>query len=344
MESVPQPNGDPAVEVHELTRKFGGFTAVDGVTFNVARGEIFGYLGPNGSGKSTTIRMLCGLLQPSGGSARVLGFDIAREPEAIKERIGYMSQRFSLYNDLTVQENLEFYASIYQLPPDEQRRRIAELIAMANLTGRERELTSTLSGGWKQRLALGSAIVHRPYMLFLDEPTGGVDPVSRRDFWDLIYALAQQGVTIFVTTHYMDEAERCQRIGFMYDGKLIALGSPEELKRQSMEGELLEISLAPQNRGVALIAALDALDALDGILEAAPYGDLIHVVVPDAQTAIPRVRAVLDGQGIGVEAVAPIEPTLEDVFISLVLARQNANREEQVALRERLHASGTTKS
>jgi ABC-2 type transport system ATP-binding protein len=344
MESVPQPNGDPAVEVHELTRKFGGFTAVDRVTFNVARGEIFGYLGPNGSGKSTTIRMLCGLLQPSGGSARVLGFDIAREPEAIKERIGYMSQRFSLYNDLTVQENLEFYASIYQLPPDEQRRRIAELIAMANLTGRERELTSTLSGGWKQRLALGSAIVHRPHMLFLDEPTGGVDPVSRRDFWDLIYALAQQGVTIFVTTHYMDEAERCQRIGFMYDGKLIALGSPEELKRQSMEGELLEISLAPQNRGVALIAALDALDALDGVLEAAPYGDLIHVVVPDAQTAIPRVRAVLDGQGIGVEAVAPIEPTLEDVFISLVLARQNANREEQVALRARLHAPGTTES
>ncbi len=344
MESVPQPNGDTAVEVHELTRKFGGFTAVDRVTFNVARGEIFGYLGPNGSGKSTTIRMLCGLLQPSGGSARVLGFDIAREPEAIKERIGYMSQRFSLYNDLTVQENLEFYASIYQLPPDEQRRRIAELIAMANLTGRERELTSTLSGGWKQRLALGSAIVHRPHMLFLDEPTGGVDPVSRRDFWDLIYALAQQGVTIFVTTHYMDEAERCQRIGFMYDGKLIALGSPEELKRQSMEGELLEISLAPQNRGVALIAALDALDALDGVLEAAPYGDLIHVVVPDAHTAIPRVRAVLDGQGIGVEAVAPIEPTLEDVFISLVLTRQNANREEQAALRARLHAPGTTES
>jgi ABC-2 type transport system ATP-binding protein len=344
MESVPQPNGDTAIEVHELTRKFGGFTAVDRVTFNVARGEIFGYLGPNGSGKSTTIRMLCGLLQPSGGSARVLGFDIAREPEAIKERIGYMSQRFSLYNDLTVQENLEFYASIYQLPPGEQRRRIAELIAMANLTGRERELTSTLSGGWKQRLALGSAIVHRPHMLFLDEPTGGVDPVSRRDFWDLIYALAQQGVTIFVTTHYMDEAERCQRIGFMYDGKLIALGSPEELKRQSMEGELLEISLAPQNRGVALIAALDALDALDGVLEAAPYGDLIHVVVPDAQTAILRVRAVLDGQGIGVEAVTPIEPTLEDVFISLVLARQNANREEQVALRARLHAPGTTES
>jgi ABC-2 type transport system ATP-binding protein len=332
-------NGAPAVEVHDLTRTFGSFTAVDHVSFDVAPGEIFGYLGPNGSGKSTTIRMLCGLLQPSGGSARVLGFDVAHQPESIKERIGYMSQRFSLYGDLTVQENLEFYASIYQLTPAERRRRLPELIAMAGLTGRERELTSNLSGGWKQRLALGSAIVHRPRMLFLDEPTGGVDPVSRRDFWDLIYALAQDGVTIFVTTHYMDEAERCRRIGFMYDGKLIALGSPDELKRSSMQGQLLEISLAPQDRGAALIRALDALDALDGVLEAAPYGDQIHVVVPDAQAALPRVRTALEGQGLSVENVQPIDPSLEDVFISLVLARQNGARAEATTLREGMRAS-----
>jgi ABC-2 type transport system ATP-binding protein len=333
MSSISGQHAALAVEVHELTRTFGSFTAVDHVSFDVAPGEIFGYLGPNGSGKSTTIRMLCGLLQPSGGNARVLGFDVARQPEAIKERIGYMSQKFSLYGDLTVQENLEFYASIYQLAPDE-RRRIPELIAMAGLAGRERELTSNLSGGWKQRLALGSAIVHRPRMLFLDEPTGGVDPVSRRDFWDLIYALAQEGVTVFVTTHYMDEAERCQRIGFMYDGKLIALGSPDELKRASMQGQLLEVGLAPQDRGAALIRALDALDTLDGVLEAAPYGDQIHVVVPDAQAALPQVRATLEGQDLAVESIAPIEPSLEDVFISLVLARQNGGRADAASVRE----------
>jgi drug efflux transport system ATP-binding protein len=278
--------------------------------------------------------MLCGLLPPTSGSARVLGYDVARDPEAVKERIGYMSQRFSLYNDLTVQENLEFYAGIYQLSQDEQRRRIPELIAMANLRGREREQVVHLSGGWKQRLALGSAIVHRPRMLFLDEPTGGVDPLSRRDFWDLIYALAQQGVTIFVTTHYMDEAERCHRIGFMYGGKLIAIGSPDALKRDAMQGELLEISLSFEHRGSALLDALDALDVLDGVLEAAPYGDLIHVVVPHADAAIPRVRALLEGLGIGVEAIAPIAPALEDVFISLVLAHGQAG-EAGAALRDR---------
>ena len=342
MENISQTTGAPAVEVHELTRTFGSFTAVDHVSFDVAPGEIFSYLGPNGSGKSTTIRMLCGLLHPSGGTAQVLGFDVVQQSEAIKERIGYMSQKFSLYGDLTVQENLEFYASIYQLAPAERRQRIPELIAMAGLVGRERELTSNLSGGWKQRLALGSAIVHRPRMLFLDEPTGGVDPVSRRDFWDLIYALAQQGVTIFVTTHYMDEAERCQRIGFMYDGKLIALGSPGQLKRDLMQGQLLEVSLAPQDRGVALIRALDMLDALDGVLEAAPYGDQIHVVVPDAQAALPQVRATLEGQGLAVEAIQPIEPSLEDVFISLVLARQNGGRNQAATLRSEMHGLGGT--
>jgi ABC-2 type transport system ATP-binding protein len=326
----------PAVQARELTRSFGSFVAVDHVSFEVAPGEIFGYLGPNGSGKSTTIRMLCGLLTPSSGAARVLGYDVATQPEAIKQRIGYMSQKFSLYNDLTVQENLEFYANIYDLPRAEQRQRIAELIAMANLTGRERELVANLSGGWKQRLALGSAIVHRPRMLFLDEPTGGVDPVSRRDFWDLIYTLAQQGTTIFVTTHYMDEAERCQRIGFMYNSKLIALGTPDELKQSAMQGQLLELALPPEQRSAALLDALTLLDQIDTVLEAAPYGDLIHVVVPDAQAAIPQVRAQLAGQGIGVESIAQIEPSLEDVFISLVLARQQADRAQPSAIRSQL--------
>jgi ABC-2 type transport system ATP-binding protein len=334
MMSDPQP--ELAISVRELTRMFGTFTAVDHVSFDVAPGEIFGYLGPNGSGKSTTIRMLCGLLEPTSGGATVLGYDIARQAEAIKARIGYMSQRFSLYNDLTVQQNMEFYAGIYQIAPDEQRRRIPELVAMANLTGREHELVSNLSGGWKQRLALGSAIIHRPRMLFLDEPTGGVDPVSRRDFWDLIYRMADEGVTIFVTTHYMDEAERCQRIGFMYNSKLIALGSPAELKRQAMRGTLLQITLGEQFRGVAILNALAALDALDGVHEAAPYGDLIHAVVDSADAITPQIHTALAGLGIEVAAIAPISPSLEDVFISLVLEKQQAGRAEAAKLRGQL--------
>ncbi|HJZ45746.1 MAG TPA: ABC transporter ATP-binding protein, partial [Roseiflexaceae bacterium] len=326
-------NSSYAVETDNLTRRFGDFVAVDHVTLQVTPGEVFGFLGPNGSGKTTTIRMLCGLLVPTEGSGKVLGFDIGRQSEEIKARIGYMSQKFSLYPDLTVRENLEFYADVYSIARRERAERMAELIAMAGLSGREGELTANLSGGWKQRLALACAIVHRPRMLFLDEPTGGVDPVSRRDFWDLIYALAQDGVTIFVTTHYMDEAERCQRLGFMYDGKLIALGSPEELKRDSMQGHLLEISLAPDDRGAALIRALDLLDTLDGVLEAAPYGDQIHVVVPDVSSALTRVRAALEGRDLAVDAIRSIEPSLEDVFISLVLARQNAGRAEAAALR-----------
>ncbi len=330
------PHPDLAISARELTRTFGDFTAVDRVSFDVAPGEIFGYLGPNGSGKSTTIRMLCGLLLPTSGNASVLGYDIARQAEAIKSRIGYMSQRFSLYNDLTVQQNMEFYAGIYQITPEERRRRIPELVAMANLTGREHELVANLSGGWKQRLALGSAIIHRPRMLFLDEPTGGVDPVSRRDFWDLIYRMAGEGVTIFVTTHYMDEAERCQRIGFMYNSKLIALGSPDELKRQAMRGTLLQITLGEQFRGAAILDALAVLDALTGVHEAAPYGDLIHAVVESAAAAAPQIHAALAALGIGVAAIIPIPPSLEDVFISLVLERQQAGRAEAAQLRAQL--------
>jgi len=219
-----------AIVASGLTRRFGDFVAVDHIDFQVRRGEIFGFLGPNGSGKSTTIRMLCGILSPSEGRAEVLGFDVARQPERVRERIGYMSQKFSLYEDLTVHENLLFYAGIYGLDARRTRERYAAAIALAGLEGRERLLAGHLSGGWKQRLALGCAAIHKPPLLFLDEPTSGVDPVSRRSFWDHLYGLAEEGTTLIVTTHYMDEAERCQRLALMYGGRICAMGTPEELR------------------------------------------------------------------------------------------------------------------
>jgi ABC-2 type transport system ATP-binding protein len=301
-----------AVEMENLTRKFGDFTAVDQVTLRIEPGEVFGFLGPNGSGKTTTIRMLCGLLTPTSGMGRVLGLDIGRESEAIKARIGYMSQKFSLYSDLTVQENLQFYADVYGIRRGERSARIAELIAMAGLSGRERELTSNLSGGWKQRLALASSIIHRPRMLFLDEPTGGVDPEARRAFWELIYELAQGGVTVFVTTHYMDEAEHCNRIGLMYGGKLVALDTPIGLKRSAIEGEVLEIEGMPQDHARTLVTALP------GVLEVAPYGARLHAVVDDAALRAPQVSDVLRVGGIADARVERIDPSLEDVFVALV--------------------------
>jgi len=310
-----------AVEVFDLTRKFGEFVAVNQVTFKVEEGEIYGFLGPNGSGKTTTIRMLCGLLLPTSGTATVLGYDIRKQPEEIKKRIGYMSQKFSLYEDLTVQENMEFYAGVYQVPAwgRVRRQRIAELVEMANLTGRERELVANLSGAWKQRLALGCAIVHEPPMLFLDEPTGGVDPASRRAFWDLIYTLAGRGVTIFVTTHYMDEAEHCNTIAMMHDGKLIAMGSPDELKATRMQGTLLELDCDPAMR------ALDVLPGQPGVREVAIYGVLLHVVTDDAaDQAIPRITSLLGSQGIAVRRLESILPSLEDVFVSMVEAHDRA--------------------
>ena len=301
-----------AVETENLTRKFGDFTAVDHVSLRVDHGEVFGFLGPNGSGKTTTIRMLCGLLTPTSGMGRVLGLDIGRESEAIKARIGYMSQKFSLYSDLTVQENLQFYADVYGIRRGERAARIAELIALAGLTGRERELTSNLSGGWKQRLALASAIIHRPRMLFLDEPTGGVDPEARRSFWELIYELAQGGVTVFVTTHYMDEAEHCNRIALMHSGKLVALDTPSGLKQGTIDGEVLEIEGTPQDEARALVAALP------GVLEVAPHGARLHAIVDDA---VLRGKAALDALragGIADARVERIDPSLEDVFVALL--------------------------
>jgi len=239
--SAKEKSANFAVTLTDLSKRFGDFVAVDRVSLDVRKGEIFGFLGPNGAGKSTTIRMLCGILQPSGGSGTVAGYDVVREAERIKENIGYMSQRFSLYEDLTVEENIDFYGGIYNIPSMKRRERKEWVIGMAGLASHRSSKTATLSGGWKQRLALGCAILHEPPVIFLDEPTSGVDPISRRNFWDLIYHLAGEGVTVFVTTHYMDEAEYCDRLGLIYRGELIALGTPEELKTRHMAGEIVEV-------------------------------------------------------------------------------------------------------
>ncbi|MGQ9517952.1 MAG: ATP-binding cassette domain-containing protein [Anaerolineae bacterium] len=300
-----------AVEVRGLVKRFGDFTAVDNIHFTIPRGEIFGFLGPNGSGKTTTIRMLLGLLRPTAGEATVLGFDIRRQTEEIRRRIGYMSQRFSLYYDLTVSENLDFFGRTYGVRGERLRQRKEFVLEMAGLQGRERELTRNLSGGWKQRLALGAAILHEPEMLFLDEPTAGVDPISRRAFWDLLYELADAGTTILVTTHYMDEAEHCHRLAFIYRGRLIAQGTPEEIKRQ-MPGQVLEIDSDAPDEVVTRLWDCGDFD------EVALYGTLVHAIGPDAGARAEQVRQMLEQAGIHVYAVNHIPPSLEDVFIARV--------------------------
>ena len=290
-----------AVETEELSRTFGNFTAVDRVSLKIRQGGIYGFLGPNGSGKSTTIRMLCGILEPSGGSGRIMGMDIVGQSEKIKANIGYMSQKFSLYNDLTVRENLEFYAGLYSLPLNIKNERIVEMIGMAGLTGRENELTGNLSGGWKQRLALGSSILHRPAILFLDEPTGGVDPKSRRMFWDIIYQLAAGGTTVMVTTHFMDEAEHCDEIGFIFEGKLIASDTPSGLK-QSIPGRLLKISSTDPIEMMTELTR-QGLPMLDVYAQ----GAAVHLRVAEAD--LPQY-AKFQGK--------LIQPSLEDVFVHFV--------------------------
>jgi len=304
-----------AIEAVALTKQFDSFTAVEQVSFTVQRGEIFGFLGPNGAGKTTTIRMLLGLIAPTGGSATVLGFDIVRQTDEIRQRIGYMSQRFSLYNDLTVVENLNFFGGTYGVRGRRLQERKVCVLEMAGLEGRERELTRNLSGGWRQRLALGCAILHEPEMLFLDEPTAGVDPISRREFWDLLYALSDEGRTIFVTTHYMDEAEHCHRLGFIQRGRLVALGSPEEIKVEKMHGQVLEIECAAPERAMGALRATGLFD------EVSLYGALIHVVAEDVEAHCPRVKAALREAGIGIQSMGVIAPSLEDVFIASVRGR-----------------------
>jgi ABC-2 type transport system ATP-binding protein len=305
------PSQAPIISVQGLTKRFGSFSAVDGVTFDVYPGDIVGYLGPNGSGKTTTIRILCGLLHPTAGSASVLGVDIVRNPEAVKSRIGYMSQKFALYDDLTVRENLEFYAGVYDVPETKEKQRLAEIYAMAGLEKRTNSLTSTLSGGWRQRLALGCALVHNPPLLFLDEPTSGVDPVARREFWDLIYQLAETGTTVFVTTHYMDEAEHCSRVGFMHSGRLLAFDSPHDLKKHHLQGEAWALDVTP------LLEAVEYLSQAPGIAQASLQGDQAQVIVTAGQWTHETLSARLSEQGFSVAGIRTVEPTLEDVFTLL---------------------------
>lgn len=301
----------PAIEVIGLTKKFGDFVAVNKISFTVPRGEIFGFLGPNGAGKTTTIRMLLGLLVPTAGTARVIGYDVVKETEALRQRIGYMSQKFSLYNDLTVEENLNFYGGVYGVRGKKLKARKAYILRMAGLTGRERELTRNLSGGWKQRLALGVAIIHEPEALFLDEPTAGVDPISRRAFWELIYDLAEGGTTILVTTHYMDEAEHCQDLAFIQRGNLVATGSPEDVKLSQMHGDVIEIDCNNQaDRAIPVLRQLGILE------EVALYGSLIHVVSNNAGEHIPVINKTLAEHAVPVNSIERIAPSLEDVFIS----------------------------
>ncbi|MGC8787508.1 MAG: ATP-binding cassette domain-containing protein [Anaerolineae bacterium] len=310
-------NATPAIVVENLTKRFGTFTAVDGVSFTVPRGEIFGFLGPNGAGKTTTIRVLLGLLHPTSGKVEVLGYEVPREAKAMQARVGYMSQLFTLYPDLTVVENIHFYGRVYGLSARELARRREEIVIMAGLQGRENELTANLSGGWKQRLALGCAIIHKPALVFLDEPTAGVDPSSRRSFWELIYTLARQGTTVFVTTHYMDEAEHCQRVGFISDGRLIALGSPSELKANQMRGQVVEIDCSNAEAAMRVLRMAQK-EGLLPVEEVALYGALVHVVVEDAQKAMSAIASLLQSEGIVVQSIDWIPPSLEDVFISNV--------------------------
>jgi ABC-2 type transport system ATP-binding protein len=300
-----------AVEVQDLTKRFGDFTAVDRVTFAVDPGEIFGFLGPNGAGKTTTIRMLTGLLAPTSGDGCVAGLDILTETEGIKRKIGYMSQLFSLYGDLTVEENIAFFAGLYGVTGERLAARREWVLRMAGLEDQRSQLTAELSLGWKQRLALGCAVLHEPPTLFLDEPTSGVDPVSRRNFWELIYALADAGTTVLVSTHYMEEAEYCHRLALMNRGRLIALDTPKAIKGLMRE-PLLEVRTS-QGPAVA-----QALQGQPGIVEAAMFGRAVHCAVDDARKARETLPAFLASRGLPVEAITPVAPSLEDVFVALV--------------------------
>ncbi len=299
------------VEVQGLTKKFGDFTAVDHVSFTVKPGEVLGYLGPNGSGKTTTIRMLCGLLTPTEGTAKIMGIDVVQNPEAIKARLGYMSQKFSLYDDLTVRENLEFYAGVYDVPESKEKARIQEILNLAGLEHHSTLFTNELSGGWRQRLALGCAMIHNPPLLFLDEPTSGVDPVARREFWDLIYQLAAGGTTIFITTHYMDEAEHCNRVAFMYRSKLLAFDTPVALKNEYLHGAAWDLEASP------LLETVELLSTMPGVAQASLHGDRAHVIVDPGQWTQESLTQKLAEHNVAVKSIATVQSTLEDVFTLL---------------------------
>jgi len=310
--SISEVSNDLAVRAEGLTRRFDSFTAVDNVSFEVRRGEIFGFLGPNGSGKTTTIRMLCGLLDPSEGAATVAGFDIGRQRVAMKPYIGYMSQKFSIYNDLTVDENIRFFGEVYNLPQARLAERRAWVLEMAGLIGKEHLLTRDLSGGWKQRLALGCAILHEPEIVFLDEPTSGVDPVSRREFWDLIFALSVQGVTVFITTHYMDEAEHCNELGLLYQGRLIARGSPAQLRADMKTGSLFEVPVSDP------LAALTPLEGLPEVIQTSIYGDKLHVLVWEPDAGSQAIERALASSDLTTGPARLVSISLEDLFMLLI--------------------------
>ena len=303
-------NNGFAVKVQNLTRTFGDFIAVDHISLEIEKGTIFGFLGPNGAGKSTTIRMLCGLLLPTSGTGTVGGFDVITQSEEIKQNIGYMSQKFSLYDDLTVEENINFFSGIYSVPEAKKDARKEWALEMAGLRDKRTVLTRTLPGGYKQRLALGCAILHEPPILFLDEPTSGVDPISRRNFWTLIYEMAKAGTSVFVTTHYMDEADYCDKLALIFRGKIIAQGTPNELRKNFMTRDVLEIEAEP------LVSAMDIL-AAQGI-ETAIFGSVLHATTENAATAVPRIRKALEDERITVNRIEKIEPSLEDVFVTLI--------------------------
>ena len=299
-----------AIKVDELTRRFGKFTAVDRVSFEIRYGDIFGFLGSNGAGKSTTIRMLCGILAPTSGSARVAGFDVAKDPEKIKEAIGYVSQKFSLYTDLSVQENLEFYGRIYKLSEETLHERIQKVYDLTGLGVWKSKLAGELSGGWKQRLAVGTGILHEPRILFLDEPTAGVDPVSRRALWEMLYELSDRGVALFVTTHYMEEAERCNQIAFISQGRILKIGSPADLKEKN-PGHILEVECQP------LMKASRVFQKIPGLLEMTAYGTTLHLNVEELDSSQQRIREIAQSEGVQVTSIKEIPASLEDVFATL---------------------------
>lgn len=305
-----------AVETDALVKAFGPFIAVDHVSLQVGKGEIFGFLGPNGAGKSTTIRMLCGLLTPTSGRALVQGLDVAVEPEQVRKNIGYMSQKFSLYDDLTVEQNIDFFAGMYGVPRNLRSERKQHVLEMANLAERRSAMTTTLSGGWKQRLALGCAILHDPPILFLDEPTSGVDPIARGAFWDLIREMARTGHTIFVSTHYMDEAEYCHRLALMYKGRVIALGTPADLRADLSMHTLIQLETS------APLETMRALENAPGIGDVAVFGGGLHVSVNEPESAIAEIRSRLTTKAIAIHKLEIILPSLEDVFVALIEAEE----------------------
>ncbi len=316
--TLPAASSEHAIEVRGLRKMFGDFVAVNSIDFNVGHGEIFGFLGPNGSGKTTTIRMLCGVIAPTDGGARVMGYDVCSESERVRENIGYMSQKFSLFQDLTVDENLRFYAGIYGLSEEKFAERREYILTMADLHGRENEMTGDLSVGWKQRLALGCATIHEPRLIFLDEPTSGVDPMARRQFWELLHDLAATGVTLFVTTHYMDEATHCNRLAFIYRGDIIAEGTPSEVKADLMRDTILQVDVSDGE------GALAALEGVPGVREAYMQGSLVHVNVGERTAAEADLPGLLGGLGFDIRSVEPVEPTLEDAFVHLVSSQKEA--------------------